>query len=313
VVPLLVVWANLHGSAALGAGLVVLYGLRLVARPQTRVHGTLLVLGAPLALIASPYGLDLVGYYRRMLWSPQVAHVSREWRPMTVDKTTIAFFVSAFALAALWGRRRAALTGFEQALLALLFVGALAAVRNAVWFELAAAVSAPRLIDAAWPAARPSRAVQRVNVFLGIASVAAAAVLVAVQLSRAPAWLELDPPSAAASVAHAAGEHGIVLADDLHADWLLWEAPSLAGRVVYDVRFELYDAGELRRIVGLQAFSARDWRACGARARVVTFAGEAQRRLLVEAGVLQPGARPVVAGRRFGAFAQPPAPGDCTL
>jgi hypothetical protein len=36
-----------------------------------------------------------------------------------------------------------------------------------------------------------------------------------------------------------------VLADDRHSDFVLWESPGLAGRLIADVRFELLDRGEL--------------------------------------------------------------------
>ena len=40
-----------------------------------------------------------------------------------------------------------------------------------------------------------------------------------------------------------------VWATDGTADWLLWRIPDLRGRLAYDVRFELYDAQALERIV----------------------------------------------------------------
>ena len=63
VFPLLILWGNLHGSASLGAGLVVLYGVSLLAEDlragrSWRVRGRSLALtiGAPLVrvLVADP-------------------------------------------------------------------------------------------------------------------------------------------------------------------------------------------------------------------------------------------------------------------
>jgi hypothetical protein len=45
-----------------------------------------------------------------------------------------------------------------------------------------------------------------------------------------------------------------VFASERYADWLLWNEPQLAGRLVYDVRFELFDA---ERFAQLAAFHAQ--------------------------------------------------------
>ena len=63
-----------------------------------------------------------------------------------------------------------------------------------------------------------------------------------------------------------------MLADDRHADWLLWLRPELAGRIAYDVRFELFSAAELERIKLLEDSSRAARRRCGAGVSVVTFA-----------------------------------------
>ena len=168
VLPVLVLWANLHGSVALGAGLVLLHGIGLLLRPGLRRRGALLALAAPFTPLASPYGLDLVGYYRLMLLHPPLAHYVVEWQPPRVEGATALFFVSAFATAALWGARRRVLTRLERVLLPLLLLASMLAVRNAVWFELAVAVSAPRLLDAVWPSRIvPSPHVRRVNRVVG--------------------------------------------------------------------------------------------------------------------------------------------------
>jgi hypothetical protein len=72
VVPVLGVWANLHGSVVLGAALVGVYGLSLaLGRPGTlrgrRRRGVLLIAFAVVAPFLSPYGLALVGYYKSTL------------------------------------------------------------------------------------------------------------------------------------------------------------------------------------------------------------------------------------------------------
>jgi hypothetical protein len=314
VLPILVTWANLHGSVALGAGLVVVHGLGLLRRPGCRARGAILTAAAPLTLVASPYGLGLVGYYRLMLLHPPLARYVVEWQPPRVEGVTAVFFVSAFAAVALWGGHRKSLTSLERALLPLLLAAALLAVRNAVWFELAVAVSLPRLLDAAWPSRlAPTPQVRRVNFVVGLVSVAGAVAVVAAQLVRSPAFVDAARPSAAAAaVSAAAGAHGIVLADDQHADWLLWLRPELAGRIAYDVRFELLTGPELRRLERLERFSAPMWRRCGDGARVVTFASPSKARSARREGVLAAGARTVVSGQTFVVVEQPASTAVCS-
>jgi hypothetical protein len=263
VVPLLLLWANLHGSAVLAAGLVALYGLFKGGR-------RLLVL-APLLLVASPYGLDLVHYYRLMVLHPPLASFVREWQPASFELITAGFFVSAFVVTAFWGRTRRSLTTFERWALPLLLLAGLLAIRNAVWFELAVAVSFPRLLDAAWPPARQTEGVLRINRILAPAAIAGTVLFLPFQIARMPQQVEVEwPPATAAEIARLAGPNGLVVAEETHADWLLWQEPSLAGRVAYDVRFELFDRRELKQLFALRHNLRRDWPKCGAGALVVT-------------------------------------------
>ena len=307
VFPLLVLWANLHGSVALGAGLVALYGLTLVRNRPTRLRG-LALCAAPLTLLASPYGFSLVGYYRLMLLHPPFVKYVVEWQSMSVTKVTVMFFLSAFVLAALWGGHRRRLTTFEQWSLVVLVVVALAAVRNAVWFELAAAVSLPRLLDAAWPSRIELTAgVRRLNLVLASAALVAVAAVGIVHLARGSTWLERDQPKAdAAIVARAAGPDGIVLANSHDADWLLWHQPSLAGRIAYDVRFELLSAKQLEHLALLVGASHPIWKRCGSIARVVTFHGAADEKTALREGVLGPDRRTIIRAPKFVAVQQQP-------
>jgi len=315
VVPLLVVWANLHGSVALGAALASLYGLGLCRRRERRRAGLALAVASPLTLVASPYGLGLVGYYRLMLFHPPLASFVREWKPPAIGVATALFFATAFALSAIWGAHRRELTGFERWALPLLLVVALGAVRNTTWFVLAACIATPRLLDAAWPtrvSVTPS--LLRLNRAIGSGAVVTALLVCAIQLARPRAWLEPGASAKdAAAIARAAGAHGIVLADDEHADWLLWHEPSLAGRIAYDVRFELFSAPELRQIQLLRQGSHPIWRTCGASARVVTFDGPGDERSALREGVLSPRARTIVRSATLVAVEQPRTDAVCRL
>ena len=79
VFPLLVLWANLHGSVVLGVGLVGLYGLTLLwsairgrrdGRGREVARALALCVGAPLCLAVSPYGLEGLAYYADTLLDP---------------------------------------------------------------------------------------------------------------------------------------------------------------------------------------------------------------------------------------------------
>ena len=81
VLPLLVVWANLHGSVVLGAALTVLLGLvELVRARKLEWRAAALVVLAPLCVLATPYGFDIVAYYDLMLVDAPFAEILREWQ-----------------------------------------------------------------------------------------------------------------------------------------------------------------------------------------------------------------------------------------
>jgi hypothetical protein len=313
--PLLVIWANLHGSVALGAGLVALYGLSLLRRRPTRGRGAALAVAAPLTLLVSPYGLKLVGYYHLMLLHPPLARYVSEWQPASVRAVTVFFFASVLAGVALWGAHRSRLTGFERWATVLLLVAALTAIRNAVWFELALAIAFPRLLDGAWPSRiELTTGVRRVNVVLALVSVAGVVAAFGAQASHGSSWLHNGrTPDAAATVAAAAGTDGIVIADEVDSDWLLWERPELAGRIAYDVRFELFNARQLQQIDRLDGVSHSVWSRCASRARVVTFPGKQFLAAARREGVLAPGSRVIVRTRTFIAVEQPARGAFCKL
>jgi hypothetical protein len=305
--PLLVVWANVHGSVALGAGLVALRGLELLRHRGHRLRAVVLVVSAPLSLFASPYGDQLGAYYRLMLFHPPLASVVAEWEPASVSKTTSMFFVSAFVACVLWGGHRRALTTFENWALPILLACGLIAIRNAVWFELALALALPRLLNSVWPRqVAPSRAIGRLNRVLAVGTLGLVGLLVASQLAHAPALIgHSTPSSAAATIARAAGPNGLVLADQQHADWLMWKEPALVGHVAYDVRFELFTGPELTVLGLLNRGFHPLWRICGSQARVVTFDGPEAEQTALREHVLAHGYRTIVRSAGLIAVRQP--------
>ena len=312
--PLLAIWANLHGSAALGAALALLYGLGLLRTPATRLRGVALTVGSPVCLLLSPYGFRVASYYRLMLLRPPLARYVQEWMPLKLSAATAVFVVAAIATAALWSVHRRALTPFERWILPVLLAAAILAERNTIWFALAATLALPRMIDAARPSGiELTRAIRRANLGFASVAVALAGLTIAVAAERPRSWIERDrSPAAAAAVLAAAGPRGIVLADDDHADWLLWVEPSLTGRVAYDVRFELFDGRQLQEIRSLRDGGVVAWSTCGALASVATFGNPAE--LDATRRRLSPGARTIVRTATFAAARQQPrAGGPCGI
>ena len=252
VLPLLVLWANLHGSVVLGAALTVLLGaVELVrARRLAWIPIALIVL-SPLAVLASPYGWKLVAYYDLRLVDAPFAPILREWQWSSPRATTALFWLLVLVAAGLLALRRcrARLTFYELAVLAVTFVGAVQAVRGVIWFALAAAAILPVALDGMLT--KGDVEAPRVNRVISLAALAGLAVALLVFLVRPASWFESEWPEArVAAVRDATRDPSVRLwATDGTADWLLWRIPDLRGRIAYDVRFELYDEPTLKHIV----------------------------------------------------------------
>lgn len=252
VVPLLVAWANLHGAVVVGAALVALLGAcELVARrPWPRAA---VLLTAPwLCLVATPYGLDTLGYYKATLANPVLRQTESEWASATfTNRYGIVLFLLACAGVALVAKRPRDLTRFELAALVLTLAGAMSAVRSIAWFAYACLMLLPPLREAVRnPAAAPEpnrllalpALVMAAAAFGGIAMIALAPTS---KLTRH--W----PPEAAAAVRQVTREdpNARVLAANRYGDWLLYEIPELRGRVAFDGRLELLDTEQAKQIV----------------------------------------------------------------
>ena len=271
VLPLLVLWANIHGTVVLGALLVALRGItRLLGSPRgadIRVRGrkldSVLLLASPMLVLVSPYGLSMIGYYHQMLVAPQLRTYVQEWQVSAPSLSTAAFYFAAFAATALVARGARHLTRFEVLALVILLVSALSAIRSIVWFGLACMIILPVLIDHELPT-RPwrLRIPARTLAAVGVAVIAVFAGFVA---TRPAAWFETAWPTqgVAAISRELAKPNTRVIADDRHADWLLWQLPQMRGRLANDVRFELYSTKQLKALIAYSARSEGNWRAAG--------------------------------------------------
>jgi hypothetical protein len=262
VFPILALWANLHGSVLLGAGVVSLAGLvgqaeAVRAHPRRLSPRSLvLALGPWPCLLLSPYALHLPSYYEKILVGGDFSHFVTEWAPTTLSPTTAPVYLLVIAGMWLLGRAGNRVSTFEKLVFLASSVLAFQAVRNAAWLGLTALVVLPVLVDAV---RRPAAEPRRLNRMLATVVLAGLVVTLLGVVANPPSWFTGGfPPAAAKAAETAAGPHGRILAMSPYADWLMWSRPGVQGRVAFDARFELYTADELS---GLGAFSSRvgDW------------------------------------------------------
>lgn len=285
--PLLLVWANVHGSVVLGAALVALRALFML---RNRLRALVLLGGAALGTIASPYGLSLVGYYKHLLANPLLHWFINEWGPSTPSLRTAAFYALAFATIWLTARHGSRLPLFSRAALLLTLVAAVTSVRNIVWFGLTALVLLPQLLDPALGGLDFAK-LRRFVRPLAVVTTATIVATTAFAVTRPTAWFLHEWPAAtqAARIATLTRTTttGRVFADDRYADWLLWNEPQLRGRVAYDVRFELFTRRQIMLLSYYRNRIGSDWRAALNGYRLVAFDPTLQRP--VENGLLARG------------------------
>ena len=259
VLPLLILWANLHGSASLGAGIVALYGAcRLTDELRKRrisARAGALLLGAPLCLLGTPYGLSGISYYRDTLMNPAFKALVVEWQPVSsFTVLAVPFFAAALATVWMLGYSRGRVRSFEALTLLILIAGAITAVRNITWFALAALILLPGILTAELRDTRPS--VRRPQLNLALVASSAAILLMSLGgvVAHSSAWFEsgYDAPALDRAAALAERHPSVrIYADGHYADWLLWHHPALAGRIAYDSRLELLTDIQLHDLAAL--------------------------------------------------------------
>jgi hypothetical protein len=263
IVPIIALWANLHGSVVLAVALSAWLAIvdvverRRLALPMA----PLLALLAAAALVMTPYGpVDTIQYYRLLLLDPPFADLIAEWKRPELNVLTAPFwFLAALTVAlVIWQWRR--LSRFDLGALALTLAGALSAVRGVVWFALTAVVLLPTAIEVAFRlrdvSTRP-RLNRAIAALTGVVVLGAGVVVV----GRGDDWLESRWPTELLPVLHSETRNAgtLVWGTDLTADWLLWHQPDLAGRIAYDVRFELLTKAQIQAISRYNAELGADW------------------------------------------------------
>jgi hypothetical protein len=287
--PLLVLWANIHGSVALGAGLVATRALTLGFGAQRKPSRSLVLLaGAALSPVASPYGFALVGYYRHLLFNPLLHWFINEWGASTPSLKTAAFYGLAFATVWLLARHGKRLPLFGRIALLLTLVAGITSIRNIVWFGLAALVLLPPLFDPVVNGLR-FNGLRRLQRPAAIAVAATVIGIAAFAVVRPIAWFTSEWPTAAATRIAALADRtdARVMADDRYADWLLWTEPQLRGRIAYDVRFELFNRSQIYKLAYYRNRIGDDWRAATTGYPIIVFDPAEQKE--VEDGLLATG------------------------
>jgi hypothetical protein len=292
--PILVIWANVHGSVLLGAGLAALY---LSFRAVRAGHGgfgrsarAYAALAAVVALtpLATPYGVDIVRYYAAFAGNKPMARLAVEWAPAPIG--SFAFYelwIPALLVMVALGVAVAKRHRPPVALLgATAITGAAAALESGsiVWFGMTAAVLLADVASAAWTAPLTFKP----RTVCGLAFTASALfAAVVVQLASRPStsFESLLPTRVlrAAVVYLDANRCSAILADNLSSSALLWHYPRLDGRLAYDARLESYSQAALTRWLRFEDPTRRTWLDATAGFRVLlaqsTYAPELFRRL----------------------------------
>jgi hypothetical protein len=257
VVPLLVLWSNLHGTVLLAVTFVVGYSaIRLFLAAGARMLNLVAVYGAAglasaATLFANPYGLSIVHYYSALIGNRVVSHYIVEWAPPKLGNlVSLGFFVLLFVVIGITAYGLARSYRPSPTLLAIvvsLALVALQGVRYQAWFALAGVLLAGETLAAVRPSPPEfSAPILRIG---AVAIVAFAVVAVGVLARTSNATFErlapLDAMAAAASYT-AAHPRSTILVDGQASSALLWLYPRTAGHVAFDARLEQYDESRLR-------------------------------------------------------------------
>ena len=146
VVPLLALWANLHGGVLIGLGVLAAY-LTLQRARQAPFESACVLAASCLALLATPALLASAAYYADVLQGGAVSQRYGLWAPLSLHQPLDVLFAAlALPLVAAAVRRRPA--AWELALLVAFAGMSVEAHRNGIWLLLFAATPAARSFGA---------------------------------------------------------------------------------------------------------------------------------------------------------------------
>jgi hypothetical protein len=257
IIPVLVLWANTHGSVLLGAGLVVIYaGYRVVKAWPGPAPGAVcgyLALGAAAAatVVCTPYGIAVLGYYRRFTGNPVLAHNIVEWaRPSPLDPFSWAFFLlvlgTVIAVTVAW-RRGTRPDPILLGLAVLLLTLAATAVRDQAWFAFGGSLLAADVLARSGSGRGPAfgAAFRRAMAgSLAVLALTGLGVLAVTPDSQFDSEIPQRAINLAAALA-AKNPAARVLGDDWAGTPMLWLHPAMFGRVAFDIRVEQYSSQQI--------------------------------------------------------------------
>jgi hypothetical protein len=281
ILPLLVLWANVHGSVLLGVVIVVVCcgrsALRSLRKRAWRPAAGELLLSALAAgcVLATPYGTAMIGYYTRVLGDPALATIA-EWQPTTFGALNLPFIILLLGTLGLvcFARGKGVRMPVDMVLLAVV-LGALAAhaVRYQTWFALGAApllaLALTRTRSRRGGHTPPPRVIVLVaGALLLTCTVVAGGTLVRTPSSAYGKWIS---DSAVHSTVRYAAQHpkARILADDVTGSALLWRYPSLSGRIGFDARTEIYKPAQFIGLARFVLASGPSWAAAARPYQVV--------------------------------------------
>ena len=285
-VPLLLLWANVHGSFPFGILLLATAWAedRVARRPGGRTLAAALLALAATAI--TPFGPSVWGYVIELSTNPVIRSVVEEWQPpwKLLSYSGVGFFASVVLAGFVLWRNRRELPWPTLLELGVFLVLAVSSTRAVYWWGLLLPVTLARL-----PWARQSTRADPRN----RANVVLAAVLVAIPTFAIFRWVPFpgtEPPPNLVSYAPRAltAELGSILepgeAFKNPQAWGSWFELTLPGHLLFvDSRFELMPAESLRvngRIAGAAPGWERDLDSLPVRVLVVNRDREP---LLVEA------------------------------
>ena len=142
VVPLVLLWANLHGTFFLALGLIGLAWLEDVhAREPDAWRLVITGLAAIVAAMVNPYGVRVWSYVLELSNNPAVRGLVTEWQPTSIDSYSGAtFLVSVPLVALLLVRARTPLAWPMLLSLGSFFLIGLLSVRGVYWWAMAVPV-----------------------------------------------------------------------------------------------------------------------------------------------------------------------------
>jgi hypothetical protein len=251
VVPVVVLWANVHGSFFLAPALLGLAWIADIAERPSRGHLALAVaVVTAVACCLTPFGPSVWVYAAQLGANPAVTGLISEWQSTSLrDISGVLFYGSALLVAAYLARRGRPTSWPTLLWLGFFFVIGAYAARGIAWWPFAAVAALAPLIAAdrvGIEEREPEtpRGMRLTNAFVAATIVVACVALLPVwrptdpELGVPQGVLSQAPPGVTAAVRDAGASGDRLLAPQPWASWFEFATPGLA--VAVDSRIELF-------------------------------------------------------------------------